>query len=207
MFLLRGIIIGLMASIPLGPMGLLCIQRTLNNGRWNGIVSGMGVASADTFYAFIAAFGVSAVSNFIEAQQFYLRLIGGGILIGLGLKMFLTNPAIQIRNKKNKHGNLWSDFIYIFLFSLYNPLTVLVFGAIFAGFSIVSTQSHWYNLLQLVVGIFIGALSWWTILVTVVNLFRSKFRLRRLWWLNKIMGAAITLFGLFAFVSVFFFKV
>jgi threonine/homoserine/homoserine lactone efflux protein len=206
LFLFHGIIIGLTASIPLGPIGLLCIQKTLNNGKFGGLVSGMGAASADTFFAFIAAFGISAVSNFIESQQFYLRLIGGIILAGLGLKIFLTNPAIQIRKQRNKQNNLWADFVSIFFLTLSNPITVFVFGAIFAGFSVIPTKSHWYELFELVAGIFLGALLWWTVLVTVVNMFRKKFRLRRLWWMNKIMGAIITLFGIFAFVSLFFLK-
>lgn len=93
MYLLNGFIIGLSASIPLGPVGLICIQKTLNGRLKNGITSGLGAASADTFFAIVAAFGISAVHNFIEAQQFYLRITGGIILIGLGLKFFFNQSG------------------------------------------------------------------------------------------------------------------
>ncbi len=206
MFLLNGFIIGLSASIPLGPVGLICIQKTLNSRLKNGIVSGIGAAAADTFFAIVAAFGISAVHNFIETQQFYLRIAGGLILIGLGLKFFLTNPAIQVRSHRKKSSSLWADFVSVFFLTISNPLTVFVFGAVFAGFGIISANSKWYKMLELVTGIFLGAATWWIILVSIINLFRKKFRLRRLWWLNKIMGVIITSFGLFALISILFLK-
>ncbi len=204
MFVINGFIIGLTASIPLGPVGLICIQKTLNSRLKNGIISGLGAASADTFFAIVAAFGISAVHNFIESQQFYLRIFGGLILIGLGLKFFLTNPAIQIRSQRKKSSSVWADFVSVFLLTISNPLTVFVFGAVFAGFGIIPADSRWYEMLELVTGIFIGASTWWIILVSTINFFRKKFRLRRLWWMNKIMGAVITGFGIFALISIFF---
>ncbi|MCX7862835.1 MAG: LysE family transporter [Bacteroidales bacterium] len=206
LYLINGFIIGLSASIPLGPVGLICIQKTLNSKLKNGIVSGIGAASADTFFAVVAAFGISAVHNFIETQQMYLRLIGGIILIGLGLKFFLTNPAIQIRKQRNRGNSLYADFVSVFALTLSNPLTVFVFGAVFAGFGIIPNNSTWFEMFELVIGIFIGASVWWILLVSAVNFFRHKFRLRRLWWMNKIMGAIITAFGVFAIVSVLFLK-
>ena len=116
LYLINGIIIGFSASVPLGPIGLICIQKTLNGKRINGIISGFGAAMADTFFAIIAAFGISAVHNFIQTQQLYLRIGGGLILLGLGLKFFLTNPAIQIRKQRNKNNNLWADFASVFFF-------------------------------------------------------------------------------------------
>jgi len=205
-FLLNGFVIGLSASIPLGPVGLICIQKTLNGRLKNGIVSGLGAASADTFFAIVAAFGISAVYNFIEAQQIYLRIMGGIILIGLGLKFFLTNTAIQVRKQRNRGNSIWADFVSVFVLTLSNPLTVFVFGAVFAGFGIIPAHSKWYEMLELVTGVFLGAFAWWTFLVSTVNIFRKKSRLRHLWWMNKIMGAIITLFGLFAIVSLFFLK-
>lgn len=201
---IKGIIIGLSASVPLGPIGLICIQKTLNNKRTNGIVAGTGAALADTFFAVVAAFGISAVHNFIETQQLFLRISGGIILIFLGFKFLLTNPAIQIRKKRNKNNNLWADFASVFLLTLSNPLTVVIFGAIFAGFGIIPKESRWLDVIMLISGVFIGAMIWWISLVNIINLFRKKFRLRRLWWMNKIMGVIIIVFGLFAFVSSFF---
>jgi len=203
---IKGIFIGLSASIPLGPVGLVCIQKTLNSRRTNGVVAGIGAALADTFFAVVAAFGISAVHNFIETQQLYLRLVGGLILLLLGLKFFLTNPAIQIRKQRNKNNNLWADFASVFLLTLSNPLTVFVFGAVFAGFGIIPRENNWYNMIMLISGVFCGAVLWWFTLVNIINIFRKKFRLRRLWWMNKIMGVIIIAFGIFAFISSFFLK-
>ncbi|HNV96226.1 MAG TPA: LysE family transporter [Bacteroidales bacterium] len=204
LLLIKGIIIGLSASIPLGPVGLVCIQKTLNSKTRNGVIAGAGAAMADTFFAVVAAFGISAVHNFIETQQLFLRLAGGIILLFLGLKFFLTNPAIQIRKQRNKTNNLWADFVSVFLLTLSNPITVVVFGAVFAGFGIIPKESSWFDMIMLVSGVFSGAMLWWISLVYIINMFRKKFRLRRLWWMNKIMGVVITLFGLFALVSAFF---
>lgn len=200
---IKGIVIGLSASIPLGPVGLICIQKTLNSRRTNGVVSGMGAALADTFFAVVAAFGISAVHNFIETQQLFLRIGGGIILLFLGLKFFLTNPAIQVRKQRNKNNNLWADFVSVFLLTLSNPITVVVFGAVFAGFGVIPKESSWFDMIMLTSGVFFGAMLWWVSLVNVINIFRKKFRLRRLWWMNKIMGVLITLFGLFALISAF----
>lgn len=201
LYFINGIIIGFFASVPLGPIGLTCIQRTLNGKRINGIISGFAAATADTFFAIVAAFGISTVQNFIESQQFYLRIGGGIILLVLGLNFFLTNPVIQVRKQRNKNNNLWSDYVSVFLLTLSNPLTVFVFGAIFASFGIIPKESKWYEMLVLVAGIFIGASAWWNVLVSIIDIFRKKFHLRRLWWMNKIMGVIISSFGIFALIS------
>ncbi len=207
MIFIKGIILGFSASLPLGPIGLICIQKTLNRGRWAGMVSGAGAAASDTFFAIIAAFGISFISDFIEQQQFILRIIGSGILILLGLKIFLTNPAIQIRKQKHKKNNLLADFISIFFLTLSNPVTVFVFGAVFASSGIIKVQNSFLDLVFVVVGVFVGAMIWWLILVNFVNLFRSKFRLKRLWWINKITGVVIFLFGIFVLIATVFFKI
>lgn len=207
MIFIKGIILGFSASLPLGPIGLICIQKTLNKGRWAGIVSGSGAALSDTFFAIIAAFGISFISDFIEQQQFILRIIGSAILILLGLRIFLTNPAIQIRKQKLKKNNLFADFISIFFLTLSNPVTVFVFGAVFASSGLIKVQNSFFDLVLIVVGVFVGAMLWWLILVNFVNLFRAKFRLKRLWWINKITGAVIVLFGIFVLVATVFFKI
>ena len=205
--LIQGIVLGFSASVPLGPMGLICIQKTLNRGRLAGIVSGAGAASADMFYAIIAAFGISFITDFIEREQFTLRIIGSIILLLLGFKIFITNPAIQIRKQKGKKNNLIGDFVSIFFLTLSNPITVFFFGAVFASTGILKSENTFWELCELVAGVFLGAMLWWFILTTVVNVFRSKFRLKRLWWINKITGAVIVIFGIAALVGTIFFKV
>ncbi len=207
LLLIHGIILGFSASVPLGPMGLICIQKTLNRGRFAGLVSGAGAAAADTFYAIIAAFGISFITDFIQREQFTLRIIGSIILILLGFKIFLTNPAIQIRKQRGKKNNLIGDFISIFLLTLSNPITVFFFGAVFASTGILKSENTFLELCELVAGVFLGGMLWWFILTTVVNVFRKKFRLKRLWWINKITGAVIVIFGIVALVGTIFFKI
>jgi threonine/homoserine/homoserine lactone efflux protein len=201
MLLIHGIILGFSASVPLGPMGLICIQKTLNRGKLAGMVSGAGAAAADTFFAVIAAFGISFISDFIQKEQFILRIVGSIILVLLGFKIFITNPAIQIRKQKGKKNNLIGDFVSIFFLTLSNPITVFVFGAVFASTGILKGENSILDLIQVVVGVFSGAMLWWLILTSVVNIFRSKFRLKRLWWINKITGAFIVVFGIAAIIG------
>lgn len=203
---IQGIILGFSASVPLGPMGLICIQKTLNRGRLAGLVSGAGAAAADTFYAVIAAFGISFITDFIQKEQFTLRIIGSIILVLLGFKIFVTNPAIQIRKQNRKKNNLIGDFISIFFLTLSNPITVFFFGAVFASTGILKGENSFLELIEVVVGVFTGAMLWWLILTTVVNVFRSKFRLKRLWWINKITGAVIVIFGLVAIIGTLIIK-
>ena len=198
---IQGIILGFSASVPLGPMGLICIQKTLNRGRLAGLVSGAGAAAADTFYAVIAAFGISFITDFIQREQFTLRIIGSIILLLLGYKIFVTNPAIQIRKQQRKKNNLLGDFASIFFLTLSNPITVFFFGAVFASTGILKGENSFLELIQVVVGVFTGAMLWWLILTTFVNIFRSKFRLKRLWWINKITGAVIVIFGIAAIIG------
>lgn len=206
MTFVHGVILGFSASVPLGPIGLICIQKTLNRGRWAGIISGSGAAASDTFFAIIAAFGISIISDFIEQQQFTLRIIGSVILVLLGLKIFITNPAIQIRKQNKKKNNLLGDFISIFFLTLSNPVTLFVFGAVFASSGVIKNQNTFLDLLYIVIGVFAGAMFWWLVLTNIVNLFRKKFNLKRLWWINKITGAFIVAFGIFVFIASFVMK-
>lgn len=206
LFILHGIVLGFSASVPLGPIGLICIQKTLNKGRLAGMVAGAGAAFADTFYAVIAAFGISIISDFIQQEQFTLRIGGSIILILLGYRIFVTNPAIQIRRQRNRKNNMLGDFISIFLLTLSNPITVFVFGAVIAGTGIMKSENTFFELVQLVAGVFLGGFLWWFCLTTIVNIFRKKFRLKRLWWMNKITGAVIVIFGIAALTGTMFIR-
>lgn len=189
-YLLDGIIVGFSASVPLGPIGVLCIQRTLNRGRLAGFVSGLGAAMSDTIYAIVAGFSLSLVLDVIEAQMFWLQLAGAIILIVMGVKIFLTNPAIQLRRQKNKNTSLIQDFVSTFIITITNPLAIFLF---IAAFSVVGGEKQFDMQLMLVSGVFIGAASWWLTLTSLVGLFRKKINLRRLYWINKIAGSTIVI--------------
>lgn len=203
-FIIKGLIVGFLASIPLGPVGVLCIQRTINKGRTSGIFSGMGAATVDAFFALVAAFGLTFIITFIEEQHFYIQLIGGAVLILLGAKIFRTNPIKQIRKHRRQKNKLIEDYFSVLLLTLSNPLAVFLFVAAFAGIGIVSSEDSVFQSWLIVIGVFGGAMVWWFLLTFFVNLFRKKFRLKQLWWINKIAGLIIIVFGIASMFSVFF---
>ena len=202
-FLIKGLIVGFLASIPLGPVGVLCIQRTINKGRTSGLISGMGAATIDAFFAIVAAFGLTYIINFIEEQQFYIQLIGGGVLIFLGAKIFNTNPIKQIRRHRKKKNKLIEDYFSVLFLTLSNPLAIFLFVAAFAGIGMVTSKDSSLKSSFITSGVFFGAMVWWGILTFFIDLFRKRFRLKQLWWINKIAGLIIIVFGVAAMLSVF----
>jgi threonine/homoserine/homoserine lactone efflux protein len=203
-FLAKGVIVGFLASIPLGPVGVLCIQRTINKGRTSGLFSGMGAATVDSFFALVAALGLTFIINFIEEQQFYIQLFGGGVLIFLGARIFNTNPIKQIRRHRKKKNKLIEDFLSVLFLTLTNPLAIFLFVAAFAGIGLVTSRDTSFKSSLIIAGVFLGATLWWASLTFFVDLFRKKFRLKQLWWINKIAGVLIIVFGIAAMLSVFF---
>lgn len=202
-FFIKGLIVGFLASIPLGPVGVLCIQRTINKGRFSGIISGMGAATVDSFFALVAALGLTYIINFIEEQHFFIQLIGGGVLIFLGIKIFTTNPVKQIRRHRRKKNKLIEDYFSVLFLTLSNPLAVFLFVAAFAGIGMVTSKDSSLKSSLIIAGVFAGAMGWWAILTFFIDLFRKRFRLKQLWWINKIAGIVIIVFGVAAMLSVF----
>ncbi|MCD4834795.1 MAG: LysE family translocator [Bacteroidales bacterium] len=203
-FLIKGLIVGFLASIPLGPVGVLCIQRTINKGRYSGLISGMGAATVDMFFALVAALGLTYIINFIEEKQFFIQLIGGGVLIFLGTKIFNTNPIKQIRKHRRKKNKLIEDYLSVLFLTLSNPLAVFLFIAAFAGIGMVTSNDSSLKSSLIILGVFLGATLWWLTLTFLIDFFRKHFRLKQLWWINKIAGVLIIVFGVAAMLSVFF---
>ena len=197
----NGIQIGVLASIPLGPIGVLCIQRTLQRGRLSGFISGLGAATSDTLYAIIAGFSLSYIVSFIEQQAFWLQLGGAFILIILGVYIFRSNPAVQLRRQRHNKTSLIQDFASTFLLTITNPLAVFIFIAFFAGFRVVDPNAGIVGQLILIFGVFIGASLWWLTLTSIVGFFRSAVNLRRLYWINKIAGLSIIVFVIIALIT------
>ncbi len=198
-FLLRGFIIGLSIAAPVGPIGVLCIRRTLAAGRAAGLVSGLGAASADAIYGCIAGFGLTFVSNFLVGQQFWLRLLGGIFLCCLGVKTFLSKP--MDRAAAAKGNGLASMYASTFFLTLTNPMTIISFAAVFAGLGLTSSNGDYATAALLVSGVFLGSASWWLILSGLVGIFRARSQARGLQWINRISGLVIAGFGLFALLS------
>lgn len=203
-FIIKGLIIGISVSAPVGPVGILCMQKTINKGFRSGFVAGAGAASADIIYAVIAGFSLTFISDFLIDNQFVIRLIGGIFLAILGLKIFTTNPVKQIRKHQAEGKKYFTDFFTSFAVTISNPITILAFGTIFAGFKMINTQSSIVQVTTLVTTVFLGALFWWASLVGLVSIFKKRIRLRNLWWINKITGLLIIIFAIIIAVSAFF---
>lgn len=201
-FFVRGLIIGLSVAATVGPMSVLCIQRTLARGYLYGLISGLGVATADGMYGAIAGFGLTAIVSFLISLQVWIRLIGGLFLIYLGLRGMLSRPAERAAVVA-KANNFLGAYASTFLLTLTNPLTILSFAAIFAGVGVgVGGASNGYLAATLVVvGVFLGSTLWWCFLTGGMSLLRGKFTARWLLWIHRISGGIIALLGVVAMVS------
>jgi len=193
---LRGLVIGLSIAAPVGPIGVLCIRRTLAQGRGYGLVSGLGAATADAVYGCVAGFGLTFISSFLVDQQMWLRLIGGAFLCYLGVKTLLSKPAEEAAEARGT--GLLGAYGSTFFLTLTNPMTILSFAAIFAGLGIAETGGNYASAAILVLGVFAGSALWWLLLSGGVSLFRKKFTPRALVWVNRISGLVVAGFGVFA---------
>jgi threonine/homoserine/homoserine lactone efflux protein len=198
-FFVRGLGIGLSIAAVVGPMCILCIQRTVSRGQLYGLISGMGIATADAVYGSIAAFGLTVITGFLVSQQEWVRLIGGLFLVYLGLKTILTRPAA--RAAAVKADSFLGAYLSTFLLTLTNPLTILSFAAIFAGIGVGETSKSYLAALMVVLGVFAGSALWWCVLTGGVSLLRGKFTSQWLQWINRLSGIIIALFGVFALLS------
>jgi len=198
----RGVAIGLAIAAPVGPIGVLCIRRTLAEGRLAGFVTGLGAATADTVYGAVAAFGLTAVSAFLVSQQDWLRLIGGAFLLYLGIRTFLTRPMPQTAVRDDKSSRtLAGDYASTFLLTITNPLTIISFAAVFAGLGLGSGYDDLGSALLLVAGVFTGSALWWLLLSGGVSLLRGRITENGLRWVNRVSGVIITVFGVIALAS------
>ena len=195
----KGFIIGFSIAAPVGPIGILCIQRTLSGGNFQGLVTGLGAATADAIYGFIAAFGLTFISNFLVAHSIWFRLIGGLFLCYLGIRAFLSKPQNQIPSETNR--STLSSYGTTFFLTLTNPMTILFFAGIFAGLGIVSESIGYTSAGLMVIGVFIGSGVWWMILSGATSILRHKMNGRKLTWVNKISGLIILAFGVGALIS------
>lgn len=199
----RGLVVGLLASIPLGPVGVLCIQRTVSKKRLSGFISGTGAALADTIFASVAFFSLSLVQSFIEQNMTILKIVGGVCVIVMGFNILLSNPVVQIRRNRAGKSNLWQDFISVFLVTLANPAMILIFVALFAAFGISSETLTMPTSMLMIGGVLCGACSWWFLLTLAVNLIRRNFRPRHMLWMNRVSGTVIVVLGAVAILSIF----
>jgi threonine/homoserine/homoserine lactone efflux protein len=194
-FLVKGLAIGVSIAAPVGPIGLLCIRRSLERGRMAGLATGLGAATADAAYGCIAAFSLSAVSRFLLAEVTWLRLGGGVALCWLGARTFLSAPAR--REAQAGSGGLASAYLSSLLLTLANPMTILSFVAVFAGLGLAASPDF-AAAGTLVAGVFVGSGLWWLLLSASVA--RMRHRVGDGWMraINRLSGGLIVAFGLYA---------
>lgn len=198
----KGMVIGFSIAAPVGPIGILCIRRTLSGGRLLGLASGLGAASADALYGAVAAFGMTALSNILTTQQTWLKLAGGVFLCYLGVRTFLTKPAE--RPAQAAGSGLFGAYCSTLFLTLTNPMTILSFAAIFAGIGAISSG---FSAAALLVGsVFAGSAAWWLLLSGGVSVFRARFNDEWMGWVNRISGAIIMVFGLSQFINLIIFR-
>jgi threonine/homoserine/homoserine lactone efflux protein len=195
----QGLLLGFSVAAPVGPIGVLCIRRTLAEGRATGFVSGLGAATADAFYGIIAGFGLTFISNVLIEQQVMLKLVGGAFLCYLGVRTFLARPAEHAAEIKS--SGLVGAYGSILFLTLTNPLTILAFVAMFAGLGIANTRGDYLAATMLVAGVFTGSATWWLLLSGSVGLLRARFNPHALLWVNRMSGVIIASFGLLALGS------
>ncbi|MBO6058530.1 MAG: LysE family transporter [Bacteroidaceae bacterium] len=195
-FIVKGLIIGIIASAPMGPVGVLTVQRTLNKGRWYGFVTGIGAAISDILYAAISLVGISLVMDFVEKPRnmFWLKLIGSVMLFIFGLYTFLSHPG-KVKHVQGKRGSLMHNGFTGFLVTLSNPLIIFLFIALMARFDFVISRNYFAQGIGYM-AIFGGAMIWWFSLTAIIDKVRNRFQDNTVWKINRTIGVIVMIAAL-----------
>ena len=193
----RGLAIGALVSAPMGPVGMLIIQRTLSKGRWPAMFTGLGAALSDLIYCLLAGLGLSFVTDFIESQQLWLQLCGGVVLVVFAAYLFRKNPTRSLKSVKVAPAtNFWTDFVTGFLFTFSNPLILFFIVGLFARFVLILPDYGLHHYIFAYVCIFAGAVLWWYGVTWLVNKLRKRFNVRSLWLVNRIIAIILLIMGI-----------
>jgi threonine/homoserine/homoserine lactone efflux protein len=201
--ILKGILLGLTISMPLGPIGIILVNRTIKRGMLAGFFSGLGLATADTLLTALAAIGFTVIISFINEQRFIISLIAGVIIIGVGIKIFISNPVKDIRNREKANKSLWRDYYSIFALTITNPYTIFICVAFFSSVNIYGNIRPELAPFFLIPGVLIGTIAWWFFLSYFVSRFKEKIRLRVIVKVNKLAGVLVIVLGVAVLLSVF----
>ena len=198
----KGFVIGILVSAPMGPIGMLCIQRTLSKGRWHGFITGLGAMVSDIVYAILTSLGMGVVVNFVEANQAPLQLGGSLVLAVFGYYIYQSNPVKNLRKQKERRLSFTQDFITAFLLTFSNVLIVLLYIGLFARFGFI-LPDHSVGMIVGGVGcIGIGAVCWRLFITYIVSKLRKWFNVRGIWLMNRIVGSIIIALSIIGVVSV-----
>jgi threonine/homoserine/homoserine lactone efflux protein len=193
-FLLKGIAVGFVIAVPVGPVGVLCVRRTIFEGRLFGFISGLGAASADTIFGIIAGFGLTVISDLLLDYQIWLRSFGGLFLVYIGIRALRQRVLREAPPEKNAE-NLFAAYLSTFVLTITNPVTILAFLGIFAAVGFTGNEATVGRAAMLVAGVLLGSLSWWLGLSLGAGLFRHSIDETHLLWLNRASGTILTLSG------------
>ena len=204
-FIFKGLLIGIISSAPMGPVGILCIQRTLNKGRWYGFVTGIGAAISDTIYALIVGLGMSFIMKPLQnpTYQLILQISGSVLLLLFGIYCFKSNPMKKMQQSSNTKGSIFHNGLTAFLVTISNPLIICLFMATFAQFALVQPDRPF----EMIVGfacIPAGALLWWYGLTWLVDKIRGKFDVNGVLIINKVIGSVVILFSIIVLLGTIF---
>ncbi len=194
--IIRGLLIGILVSAPMGPIGVLCIQRTLNKGRLSGLATGIGASLSDILYSMIAGFGLSITVDFIEQNQAPLQIVGSLVLTGFAIYLYRQNPVRNIRKNLNRQNSFAQDFASSFLLTLSNPLILFLIIGLYARLNFFLPEMRPGHYIIAYLSIITGAFIWWFTITFIINKFRSRFSLRSLWLINRGIGTIILLMSL-----------
>lgn len=198
----RGVAIGVLISAPMGPVGMLCIQRTLDKGRRQGFYTGVGAAISDLFYCLLTGFGLSFIQEFLEQNQNVIQLLGSAVLIGFGIYIFKKNPASSITSTDEPEGaSPKTNILRGFLFTFSNPLILFLIVGLFARFNFPVPDVRFYHYIVGYIAIVAGALAWWWVVTYSIDKVRAHFSLRSMWLINRIIGVVIMIFAVVGIVS------
>jgi threonine/homoserine/homoserine lactone efflux protein len=192
--------IGFVVAAAIGPIAMLCIRTTLERGRLAGIAAGMGVATADTIFAAVGAYGISAIGVVLTTGESWLKLVGGVVLVAFGIYLARKRPNPALEDGREVPKSLAADFVMTLALTLANPMTIVSFAGLFAGVS--GLQGFAFNAIPaLLLGVFLGSGLWWVALAVVIGLIRHKIDAVTMLWINRGSGAAIVAFGLYMLVG------
>lgn len=194
--LIKGFIIGVVVSAPLGPVGVLCVQRTLNKGRWYGFVTGLGAALSDIVYALLTGYCMSFISDIIAVHIMLFQWMGSAMLLAFGVYTFRSNPVKSLRPISGTKGTYLHNFVTAFLVTVSNPLIIFLFVGFFARFSFADPSQHLYEQISSYFAIALGALTWWFCITYFVSKLRTRFDVRGIWIINRVVGTAVIIVSL-----------
>lgn len=198
----RGVLIGLLISAPMGPIGMLVIQRTLSKGRWPGMFTGVGASLSDLLYCLLTGFGISFITDFINRHELMLQLVGGAVLAAFGIYLFRKNPTRSLKTVPEaeaivaRANTYWSDIVGGFFLTVSNPLILFFIIGLFARFNFILPEFGPVHYVWAYITILAGALAWWYGITWLVNKLRRRFNVRSLWLFNRII--ALILMGMAA---------